>query len=94
MLADESAGKKKLKKKKDKKKKNKGAGEGIDEGLWSKMEIKIEEIVRNADLNTLTNRQVKKQLMEHFPGVNIKAYKTRIKEKINAVAEQAQNENE
>lgn len=89
LLADEESGKKKLKRKKkkkkgkDKKKKKKGE---MDEEEWSRLEIKIEEIVRSANLNELTNRQVKKQLAECFPDVNIKSYKQRIKEKINAVA--------
>ena len=88
MLNEEQVEKKKLKKnKKKKKKKHKG---DIDEAKWVEMEIKIEDIVRNSDLNTLTNRQVKAKLSEFFPNVNIKAYKSRIKEKINEVAKTLQ----
>merc|ERR1712130_724537 len=92
--------KKKLKKKKKKKKKSKKGKKGkkkkkdddaqigkFDDFIWSQMEVKIEEIVRNADLNTLTNRQVKDKLRQCFEGINIKIYKTFIKDKINAVAQ-------
>merc|ERR1711879_646123 len=89
LLADEEREKKKLKKKKkkknkgDKKKKKKGE---TNEDEWAMLEVKIEYIVRHANLNELTNREVKRQLAESFPDVNIKSYKQRIKEKINAVA--------
>merc|ERR1712176_516987 len=69
---------KKKKSSKDKKKKQKEIGK-FDDAIWSQMAIKIEEIVRNADLNTLTNRQVKDQLREQFVGVNMKIYKAQIK---------------
>ena len=91
MLNEEQTEKKKLKKKKKKKNKNKG---DIDEAKWAEMEAKIEEIVKNSDLNTLTNRQVKDQLSGYFPDVNIKTYKSRIKEKINEVAKQLQEMNQ
>jgi len=94
-LKDEEEGQvKRLKRKKKKKKKSKKGPVGdIDEDVWKQLEVKIEEIVRAADLNELTNRQVKKQLAAIFPEVNIKIYKQRIKKKINDVAaELAQND--
>eukprot|EP01083_Nonionella_stella_P172525 592350_1 len=84
---------KKNKKKKKKKKKQKNKPQ-IDAAVWDRMKLKIQEIVENADLNTLTNRQVKNQLALCFPNVNIKTYKALIKEKINAVAQSKTDQND
>jgi len=95
MLDQEQAEKKRLKKKKKKKKKKDKEKEGgekgeIDPEIWQQLETKIEEIVSNSDLNSLTNRQVKDQLSDAFPAVDIKLYKANIKQKITEVAKRLQ----
>ena len=88
-ILNESGSVKKKKKQKNKKRRKKDKGDAkdtFDDSIWAQMEIKVEEIVRSADLNTLTNREVKDKLKECFEGINIKIYKAFIKVKINSVA--------
>eukprot|EP01084_Bolivina_argentea_P034458 63745_1 len=59
----------------------------MDTKIWAKMEIKIEDIINNAELNTLTMNQIKTQLTECFPAVDMKIYKKKIKGKINEIVQ-------
>ena len=52
------------------------------------MVVKLEEIVKTANLNTLTNLQARNKLQAYFPNITMKLYKSRIKQKINEVAKQ------
>ena len=61
--------------------------------LWDAIKAKIFEIMSNESWNTLTNRQIKKQLIVSFTECNIKLFRKEIKKVIsNIVTTHIQNE--
>jgi len=84
--------KKKEKKKKKKKKDSKDKTADLDPQILAQLEAKVEEIVANSNLDSLTPRQVKDQIAAAFPDVNIKLYKKIIGEYIQEAAKKKQAE--
>lgn len=58
----------------------------INEKIWSRVKSKIEDILKESDLNQITHRDVKNKLSMYFPQYDLKLFKREIKLKINVFA--------